>query len=194
MHDFNPKISRMAASLMSCLLLALASCASQPKSFYVLAPEGPAPSTGGVGIGIGPVSMASYLAHTNLVFQESDHEFTLAESHHWAGDLDDNISHVLSVDLGRRMQTGNIRTYPWGDDTGLRYQIAVDIRQFHANAQGDTVIDATWRVYSLPDRTIVTTRSWSSTEALQHDGYNEVVAAESRLLARLAAEIARSIR
>jgi len=192
MHLFNTRVSQAAVNLSLCLLLAC--CASKPKSFYALTSDGPAPATGGVGLGIGPVSVASYLAHSNLVFQESDHQFTLAESHRWAGDLDDNIAHVLSVDLGRRLQTGNIRTYPWGDDTGLRYQIAVDIRQFHANSQGDAVLDATWRVYALPERTIVATRSWSGTEAMQRDGYNEMVAAESRLLGRLAGEIARSIR
>jgi uncharacterized lipoprotein YmbA len=176
------------------LVLLMASCASKQKSFYMLTPEGLAPAAGGVGIGIGPVSVASYLAHPNIVFQESSHRFALAESHVWAGDLDDNIAKVLSVNLGRQLHTGNVRTYPWGDDTGLRYQVAVDIRELHGNATGDAVIDATWRVYSLPDRAIVATRSWSATEPLKHDGYDEMVAAESRLLARLAVEIARELK
>jgi uncharacterized protein len=172
------------------LFLFMVSCSSTPKSFYLLTPEGPAPSASDPGIGVGPISLASYLAHPNLVFQESDHRFTLADSNLWAGDLDDNIAHVVSVNLGRHLHTGNVRTYPWGDDTGLRYQVALDIRQFHANAGGDAVIDVTWRVYSLPDRAMLTSRSWSATEALKHDGYDELVAAESRLLARLAGEIA----
>jgi uncharacterized protein len=175
------------------LALLMASCASQ-KSFYMLTPEGPAPSAGGPGLGVGPVTLASYLAHPNLVLQESDHRYTLAESNVWAGDLDDNIGHVVSVNLGRQLHTGNVRTYPWGDDTGLRWQVALDIRQFHGNAEGDAVLDVTWRIYSLPDRAILTTRSWSATEALKHDGYDALVTAESRLLARLAAEIARGMK
>ncbi len=167
--------------LLSLLLLSLlmVSCSSTPKSFYLLTPEGPAPSASGPGIGVGPVSLASYLAHPNLVFQESDHRFTLAESSLWAGDLDDNIAHVVSVNLGRQLHTGNVRTYPWGDDTGLRYQVALDIRQFHATASGDAVLDATWRVYSLPDRAMIASKSWTATEALQHDGFDAVAAAES---------------
>ena len=181
-------------SLFLLLVLLMASCASKQKSFYMLTPEGAAPSVGGTGLGVGPVSLASYLSQRNLVFQEGDHRFTMVESHVWAGDLDDNIARVVSVNLGRQLHTGNVRTYPWGDDSGLRYQVAVDIRQFHGSASGDAVLDATWRVYSLPDRAIIATRSWNATEPLKHDGYDELVSAESRLLARLAAEIARGLK
>ncbi|RYG17792.1 hypothetical protein EON82_23420, partial [bacterium] len=51
------------------LAMQLFSCAPA-KSFYVLTAEGPAPSGGGMGVGVGPVSLAGYLDRANLVYQE----------------------------------------------------------------------------------------------------------------------------
>lgn len=168
-------------------------CAS-PKSYYVLSAEGPAPAGGGVAIGVGPVSLAGYLDRTNLVFQESGNRLAIADSHRWAGDLEENIARVTAANLGRRLGTGNVRTYPWGSDGDLRYQVTLDIRQLHGTAEGDAVLEAAWRVYSLPDRRIVASRSWSGREPLSADGYDALAAAESRLLARLSGEIAASVR
>ena len=175
------------------LAVQLLSCAS-PKSFYVLTPEGPVPSGGGTAIGVGPVSLAGYLDRPNLVFQESGNRMAVAESHRWAGDLEENIARVTAANLGRRLGTGNVQTYPWGTDSDLRYQITLDIRQLHGTSAGDAVIDAAWRVYSLPDRRMVSSKSWSGTEPMEADGYDALAAAQSRLLARLATEIAGSLR
>lgn len=175
------------------LIVQLNSCAPA-KSYYVLSPEGPVPTGGGMTIGVGPVALAGYLDRANLVFQESGNRMAVAESHRWAGDLEENISRVTATNLGRRLETGNVRTYPWGSDSELRYQVSLDIRQLHGTSAGDAVLDAAWRVYSLPDRRMVTSKSWSGTEPLKADGYDELAAAQSRLLARLATEIATTLR
>ncbi len=163
------------------------------KSYYLLTPEGPAPSGGGRGVGVGPVALAAYLDRPNLVFQEGGNRLAVAESHRWAGDLEDNIASVVAANLGRRLGTGNVRTYPWADDGDLRYQVSIDIRQMHGTSEGDAFLEAAWRVYSLPDRRMTTNRSWSGREPLAADGYDALAAAHSRLLARLADEIRASM-
>ncbi|MCW1921180.1 PqiC family protein [Luteolibacter arcticus] len=185
--------SLLKLGVLGLLSVQLFSCAPA-KSFYVLTPEGPAPSGGGMSLGVGPVSLASYLDRANLVFQESGNRMGVAESHRWAGDLEENIARVTATNLGRRLGTGNVRTYPWGSDSDLRYQVSLDIRQLHGTADGEAVLEAAWRVYSLPDRRMVTSKSWSGSEPLKADGYDEVAAAQSRLLARLATEIAATLR
>jgi len=178
-------------TLLSGILLV--GCGSPAKSYYVLTPAGPAPSASGRGIGVGPVSIPAYLDRPNLVFKQSGNLLAVSESHRWAGDLENNISSVLAINLGRRLGTGNVRTYPWGSDKELRYQISVDIRQFHGTSEGDAYLEASWRVYSLPSRAMVTSRSWSGTEPLKKDGYEELAAAESRLLDRLATQISKGL-
>ncbi|BCX46374.1 lipoprotein [Haloferula helveola] len=175
------------------IALGFLSACAPAKQYYLLTPEGPAPSGGGTGIGVGPVALAAYLDRPNMVFQQGGNQLALAESHRWAGDLEDNISSVVAANLGRRMNTGNVRSYPWADDSDLRYQISIDIRQLHGTPDGDAFIEAAWRVYSLPDRRMTTTKTWSGREPMQADGYDALAAAESRLLARLASQIAASL-
>jgi uncharacterized lipoprotein YmbA len=174
--------------------LLLAGCSAGSKSFYMLTADGPAPSGGGPGIGIGPVSLAEYIDRPNLVIAEAPNQLAVAEDHRWAGDLASSITRVTATNLGRHFGTGNVRTYPWQGDDGLRYQITLDIRQFHGGSDGYAVIEAGWRAYSLPDRTLKTSRTFVDREALESDGYQPLVAAQSRLLSRLAADIAASLK
>lgn len=179
------------------LLLPLAfllGCASTSKSYYMLAADGPTPSGGGVGIGIGPVNLAEYLDRPNVVVQDAPHRLAVAEDHRWAGDLSASIARVVATNVGRRLKSGNVRTYPWGKDGEVDYQVTLDIRQLHGGADGHAVIEAGWRVYSLPDRRLRISRTFVDREALERDGYPALMKAQSTLLSRLSAEIAAAIR
>ncbi len=171
-------------------IIVLAACGTQSRSFYVLTADGPAPSGGGTGIGVGPVTLAEYIDRPNVVIAESENQLGIAENHRWAGDLAASITRVTAANLGRRMNTGNVRTYPWQGDEGIRYQVTLDIRQLHGAADGHAVIEAGWRVYSLPERQIKASRTFVDREPLAADGYQPLVAAQSRLLSRLAGDIA----
>lgn len=172
----------------------LAGCAADPKSFYVLSADGPAPAGGGPGIGVGPVALAEYIDRPNLVLAEGPNQLAVAEDHRWAGDLGASIARVTAANLGRKLGSGNVRTWPWRGDDGLVYQITLDIRQFHGAADGHAVIEAGWRAYSLPDGKLKASRTFVDREPMDADGYQPLVAAQSRLLSRLAADIAAGLR
>jgi uncharacterized lipoprotein YmbA len=171
-------------------VLLLAACSAGSKSFYVLTADGPAPSGGGAGIGVGPVTLAEYIDRSNLVIAEAPNQLAVAEDHRWAGDLSASVARVTAANLGRRLNTGNVRTYPWNNDKEISYQVTLDIRQLHGGEDGHAVIEAGWRAYSLPDRKLKASRTFVDREALASDGYPALVAAQSRLLSRLAADIA----
>lgn len=173
----------------------LAAACSQPnKTFYVLTASGPMPSGGGIGIGVGPVSLAEYINRPNLVTQEAPNQLGVSEDHRWAGDLSASIARVVAANLGRDLKTGNVRTYPWLRDDEIRYQVTLDIRQLHSETDGFAVIEAGWRVYSLPERTLKASKTFTDREPLDSDGYNSSVAAQSRLVGRLSDNIAASMR
>lgn len=184
----------MLRPILLLALLLLAGCAAGSKSFYMLTADGPAPSGGGIGIGVGPVSLAEYIDRANLVIQQDANQLAVAEDHRWAGDLSASVARVTAANLGRRMKTGNVRTYPWQGDDGVRYQVTLDIRQLHGGADGYAVIEAGWRAYSLPDRHLKASRTFVDREPLETDGYQPLVAAQSRLLSRLADDIAKGLR
>lgn len=173
--------------------LILAACSTGGRSFYVLTADGPAPSGGGRGIGVGPVSIAEYIDRPNIVVAESEHQLGIAENHRWAGDLASSITRVTATNLGRRLKTGNVRSYPWRGDEGIDSQVTIDIRQLHAGADGYAVIEAGWRAYSLPDRRLKASRTFIDREPLASDGYDALVAAQSALLSRLADDIAKGL-
>ncbi len=175
-------------------ILMLAGCSQSSRKFYMLTPTGPMPSGGGLALGIGPVNIAEYIDRVNLVVQEAPNQLGVAEDHRWAGDLADAIERVMAANLGRELHTGNVRTYPWQRDDEVRYQITMDIRQLHSGSDGYAVIEAGWRVYALPERRLVASRTFNDTEPLAADGYQAMVAAESRLLGRFAGSIAGSVK
>ena len=182
------------ASLLALCALLVTACSSGSRSFYVLSAEGPAPSGGGRGIGVGPVVLAEYIDRPNLVLQDAPNRMAVAEDHRWAGDLAAAISRVTAANLGRHLHTGNVRTYPWQHDEEISNQVTLDIRQLHGGADGYAVIEAGWRVYALPERHLKASRTFVARERLASDGYQAMVAAESKLLARLADDIAAGMR
>lgn len=172
----------------------LTACAGPAKTFYVLSSGGQTLSAEGPAVGVGPVALAGHLDRPNLVFMEGQNRLVVAESHRWAGDLADNVAQVMAVNVGGELGSGRVQAYPWGSDGGLRAQVTLDIHQLQGNATGDAVVSASWRIYALPQRTLVRSGSWSGVEPLHEDGYEALVAAESRLLERLAREIAGQLR
>lgn len=181
------------ATAIALIALILSGCAGS-RSYYVLTADGPSPSGSGRGIGVGPVVLAEYLDRVNLVVQDAPNRLAVAEDHRWAGDLAASMARVTATNLGRRLKTGNVRTYPWQRDEEISDQVTLDIRQLHGCEDGHALIEATWRVYSLPSRHLKASRSFVAREKLTADGYQALVAAQSRLLARLADDIAAGMR
>lgn len=172
----------------------LSGCAGTKPTFYVLSAEGNLPSGGGTGIGVGPVTLAEYVDRSNLVIQTSPNKIEMVQSHLWAGDLDNSVARVIATNLGRRLNTGNVRTYPWQRDSEIDYQVAMDIREFLAGDDGFARIEATWRIYSLPGSKLVRSKTFIAKESIASEDYEAVVAAQSRLLGKLSADIAAGIR
>lgn len=178
------------------LLLALAflsGCASTRDQFYQLTADGKLPSSTKVNstiLGIGPVRLPDYIDRDELVFQSSSYRFEIPSEHRWAGSLDKSIAAVLSTNLGHRLSTSRVHTYPWDANITPSFAIPVTIRQFHAVSGGDAILEANWEVTGQKSahgsRTFIT--------PLSQEGYEGIVAAESGLLGQLADAIAASIK
>jgi uncharacterized lipoprotein YmbA len=185
--------SSIAALLLFAAVL-MTGCAGKADQYYLLTPAGPAPRGGGMGIGVGPVSVAEYLDRSNLIFQTGGQRLEVADNHHWAGDLRKSIASVMASNLGREFRTGNVRTYPWDRDDELRYQVVIEVRQLHGTPDGGAILEVSWRVYALPSSALLVSRSTTVREPLSRDGFEALAAAESRLFTRLAAEIASALK
>lgn len=172
----------------------LACCGTSRLAHYALKADGPAPSASGVGIVVGPVDLAEYIDRPNLIVEEHPRNFQAAADHRWAGDLGAQIADLTASNLGRRLKTGNIHRYPSPGNPRIRYQVSLDIRQFHGGADGYAVIEAAWRVHTLPERQLLATHTFSDRQALAQDGYPALIEAQSELLSRLADAIAPTLK
>ena len=181
--------------LLVAALAGLAGCGGASQKYYRLAPDGVAPvGTGGLSVGVGPVTLPGYLDRAELVFQSSTHEYQIPSTAHWAGSLKDNISSVLATDLGERLHSGSVVAFPWDQQARLRYQVTVDISQFQAVSGQGAVLNVTWRVLDGTGANVVSRHNASFEEPIAGDGYDPVVTAESHLLAKLADAMAASLR
>lgn len=179
-------------SLLAVLIIGLvtSSCSSS-EGYYQLSSDGPASTNAsGVALGVGPVTLPDYIDRPELVFQNSEYRFEIPLGHRWTGSLRDTTTRVLGTNLARRLNTGNFWLYPWPADSSIRYQVAIDVRRFHAVSEGDAILEAAWAVADARSGRIIVRKSAAFTEPLVGDGYDAVVAAESRLLAQLADAIA----
>jgi uncharacterized protein len=183
----------MTARLLALLAaLAFGGC-STAELYYRLSSDGPAPAdTSGFALGVGPVVLPDYIDRGELVFQSHENRFEVPYEHRWAGSLRETTTRVLGTNLARRLGTGNLHLHPWDPGTPLRYQVRVDMRQFHAVSGGDALLQCAWRIEDKSGGQVVVRQAGNFTEPVQGDGYEAVVAAQSRLLSQLADAIAAS--
>ena len=177
--------------------IALSACSSTPDRFYKLAADGKLPSSRSSNdllIGIGPVKIPDYIDRAELVFQSAPNRFEVPPEHRWAGDLGKSFSNVLATNVGHRANTASVYSYPWDPALRPRYTVPVRVLQFHALSGGDAILEVSWEVLDGVTKKILRRGSQTFTEELSEEGYDGVVAAESRLVGQLADAIAAMIR
>ena len=178
------------------LLVALAffsGCGATQK-YYSLSADGAAPDgTSGLSVGVGPITLPGYLDRAELVFQSGTNEYQIPTTARWTGSLKDNISSVLAVELGERLHSGNVVSFPWNQKLKLRYQVAVDVDKFQAISGQGAVLNVSWRILDGSGEQLLSRHNASFEEKIEGDGYDPVVAAESRLLGKLADAMAASL-
>ncbi len=174
--------------------LLLAGCGSK-QEFYRLSAEKSAAAHGesSVSLGVGPISLPSYIDRSELVFQSGPNEFQVPPNVSWAGSLQENVSAVLARDLQGILGAREVLSYPWPAGRSPARRVALEVRQFHGISGSDAILDASWRVENQSGLTI-SRGSGAFRESINGDGYGAVVAAESRLLEQCAASIAKSLR
>jgi uncharacterized protein len=204
-------VSRRLLVLATCV--GLAGCAvSDPTQYYTLGPL-PAPSgesrtsgstprsvatetgTGAVGIGVGPVIMPGYLDHSQIVIRTGAGQVELSTFYRWAEPLHDGIVRMLAEEIGARVPTDRIVTFPWRGFVArsLQYQVVLAVVQFDGRPGSDVTLDTRWRILGRDGDELVFRRS-TVTEATTGAGYERLVAAMSRAVATLGGEIATEIR
>ena len=174
------------------LLLLVAPCSSQPPrtTTYLLradvdtrsghrAPAGD--------IAFGKLEIARYIDQPGLVLRTGTDEVHVARYHQWAEPLRASLEGLLQAEISRHLGQ-DLRFQP-EQPVGTRIDVVID--QLHGNADGEAELVADWRLRRVRGGDEV--HRFVGSEPLERDGYAALVAAQRRLLLRLAAAIAASV-
>ncbi len=194
--------SRRVICLLAIVAIASCGCARSPAPrFYALnsIQEGQdlswrhSPVQNAV-IGIGPVKVADYLDQSNIITRTSTNQVVKAEFDRWAGPFKDNFINVLADDIGFVLPTEHIFIYPWRNSTPIDYQITVDVIRCDGRLGDAASLETRWSIFKWPEKKVVKTSRSNITEPVTGADYTDLVAAQSRTMAKFSQEIAAAIR
>lgn len=183
---------------LACILLAglLAACGSSPRNDYyrltantTAIPTGSSPS-----LGVGPIEIPAYLDREQLVYALDGNQLQLAPAAHWAEPLDAGVGRVLALNLAGRLDTQNVRSFPWHPQRAPDYGVRINVLTLDAGAD-EARLTTEWLVYrpasgeEVARRLSRLTRPLAAAEATPA----RLPAVYSELLDRLSAEIAAAI-
>lgn len=179
----------------------LAGCGTSPPTKYYLLSSGaeelvPGPAQRELVVGVGPVTLPSYLDRREMVSRTGSNELNVAALHQWAEPLQENFARVLGEDLGRRLGTDQIIRLPakrfMRRALRIDYQVVIGVERFERMPDGGAVLDVRWMILDNDNKLLLLSRS-AHKQMPPADSYAGQVAAQSQLLGRLGEEIAAAI-
>ncbi len=180
--------------LMPVILGACLGPRADPSAYFLLAPVPPpaAEPPLDVSIGLGPITIPGYLDRLQIVTRLSENEVAVSEVDRWGEPLAGNVARTLESNLATLLPGSSYVTYPWYPSEAPGWAVALDIRRFEADASGAVLLEASWRL--ARGGTVVDGGAARIEEQAGGAVQADAVAAQSRALAGLAAEIARVVR
>jgi len=194
------KKSPAAQRLLVCLALALpllGACGkSAPTHFYSLATEPrealQPPKAPCYSLGVGPVDLPAYLDRTQIVTRGEGNRMLLADFDQWIEPVQANFTSALSDALSRKVCAKPLMGFPWPGGSRPDYQIAIQVRTFDGALGKEAVLRADWSVADR-DGKVLAWKASALREAASGNDYPSLVAAQSRLVEKLAQEMAESL-
>ena len=175
--------------------------ATSPIEFYALTPLIGAPETDkaaglggdGVAVGVGPLQMPKIIDRPQIVSRTGLNRINVDEFHRWAGSIYEDFLTVLAMNLSSLLKTNLVAAYPWEDYFDPDYRVYMEVNQFDGRLGEYALLNITWTITGRQPSDILRVQNSVIKEAVQTADYEDLVAAESRILAALSREMAREI-
>jgi uncharacterized protein len=144
-------------------------------------------------IGIGPVKLADYLDQSQIVTRTSDNQVVKAEFDRWVGPFKDSFINVLIDNIGSLLSTERIYLFPWRKSLPIDYQVTVDVIRCDGRLGDAAWLEVRWSIFEGTGKKLLKIDRSSIREPMTGADYGDLVAAQSRALAKLSQEIAEAI-
>lgn len=196
---------RKCTLLIAMLSIALAAGCSllspqpDPTKFYVLTAIASAGSTTPVqassshlAIGLGPVKLPDYLAHSEVVTRVAPNRLALSATDRWAEPLDESFRRVLARNLATLLGTDQVMPFPWDPSVALDCKVEVTVEHFERDEAGGTQLAASWIIRDGRDGRLLLSRQASFAESTS-GGMEGAAAALSADLGDLSKQLADAV-
>jgi uncharacterized lipoprotein YmbA len=183
---------------LPCLLVVvgLLGCATTPSaSFYALSPNpvDPVARLPDLVIAIGPVDLPRYLDRPQIVSRAGGNRLDVDDFNRWGGALDEEITRVLAIELGRALATDQVFAYPSRLASSTDYRVALDIRSFDGPRDGAVELVLAWSLIADRSGEILQTAQASYKADVAGEGVEAYVQAMARALGALSRDLAERI-
>jgi len=190
-------IQRLLRAIAATLAAALGACASAPTHFYTLqqgaapaanaAPASPAPFL----IDVLPVAVPAQVNQAEFLVRQSDQRVAVLDYERWAAPLASELRGAFAADLVADLGTRDVHGLPYPPATPV-YRIVVDVRIFDSWPGRHARIQADWSVRGSSEAAFITCTSTASEDV--EASYDALVQGHQRAVARIAADIAATVR
>ena len=177
----------------------VAGCSSTPPShFYTLshtmAPAAtPAVPSSQLSVVVGPVSIPALVDQPQIVVSTGPNHVSIDEFNRWASPLASNISRVVTENLVAMLGTPRVSQFQQSLNADADYRVAIEVQTFESAPGEAATLNAVWIVRRTKDGKTETGRT-ALREPAPEQGYEALVAAHSRALARMSQDIANAVR
>lgn len=207
----------MRVMLFLTLSFTLAACSSPKNTYYTLSattlPDVRA-MTHKTRVMVGPVTLPPSVDKPQLVVKNSTNQVSIYEYQRWGGSLKADIERVVAANLMHDLSTPNVWSYSQTTYSKFDYQVFMDVQSLDSKLGDAVVVDVLWTVKpsalkakaSEPDKVAAATSSKMSVahddvitgrslvrEPVSTDGFEPLVAAQSRAFEKVSIEIAKAI-
>lgn len=177
-------------------LAALTGCASAPTHFYTLQQstsaraDVPAASSAFL-IEVMPVVVPAQVDQSELLVRQSEQRVVILDNERWAAPLAAELRGAFAADLVTALGARDVYGLPRPPATQV-YRIQIDVRVFDSWPGRHAQIRADWSVRGATEGALITCTS-SASEDVQA-GYDALVQGHQRAIARIAADVAATVR
>ena len=186
------------AALCAAAAFAAGCSSTPPSSFYTLShTTAPAATPGApasqLSVVVGPVSIPAIVDLPQMVVSTGPNQISIDEFHRWASPLASDISRVVSENLVTMLGTPRVSQFQQALNAPFDYRVAIEVQSFVSEPGEAATLNAVWIVRRAKDGKTVTGRT-ALREPASDKGYDALVAAHSRALARMSQDIADAVR
>jgi len=192
------KIIRIVCVTILVGTMMLTACGrTPPAKFYTLQPV-QQPSMGrslpaDVGLAVGPVEIPAEIDRAEIVTRDAGNEVSFSQYHRWAAPLRQSIASVIAQNIGTLMGTERVTPFTRENIFQPTHRVVINVNRYDSQLSKEFLIDATWSVKDLNGNKPLLIRNSIIREPLATAAYEELVAAQSKALAALSAEMAKAI-